>query len=110
MTSGSGAIPRIYYDDLDDSDTRLNPDVLAGLQGNVSYRGGTALMPAAVAPVLQGPAARFVAAHTPHRVQIRVTPEARKRTDPKPTVVEWAVAVGAGLVAAIGIGVVAALI
>ena len=67
-------------------------------------------MPPAVTPVLQGPAARFVAAHTPRRVLIRVTPDARPRTAPKPTAIEWAVAVGTGLVAAVGIGVVAALI
>jgi len=118
MPSGSGAVPRVY-DDFDDGDTRLDPAALVGgLEGHVSYRGGTALMPAAMAPMPvpmpmpmpQGPAARFVAANTPGRVQIRVSPRPRSGASAKPTSVEWAVAVAAGLLAAVGIGALAALI
>lgn len=112
MASGSGAVPRIY-DDFDDEDTRLDPAALVGgLQGHGSYRGGTALMPAAMMPMpmLQGPAARFVAANTPGRVQIRVNPQPPSRASAKPASVQWAVAVAAGLLAAVGIGALAALI
>lgn len=116
MSSGSGAVPRIY-DDFDDEDTRLDPAALiGGLPGHGAYRGGTALMPAAMMPMpmpmptLQGPAARFVAANTPGSVQIRVSPQPRSHASAKPASFEWGVAVAAGLLAAVGIGALAALL
>jgi hypothetical protein len=111
MTWEGGAVP-VMYDDLEDGDARLDPAIVAGGLQQASYRGGTALMLApapASTPVLRGPAARFVAANTPNRIQIRVSPPQRRARVAPPTF-EWAVAVGAGLLSAVVIGAVAALI
>jgi hypothetical protein len=74
-------------------------------------------MAAAIAPMPMpmprprpSPVGRILAANAPNRVQIRVSPPAPVRAPAGPTVTEWVVAVGAGLTAAILIGVIAALV
>lgn len=127
MAFETGAVPRVY-DDVDEGDTRLDPGILSGAPSDGSYRGGTVLMPAAIAPVLTSarmsatPAARYLAANAPQRIQIHIanqpepsTPEQvrapmRQGFRHQPSRVEWAVAIGAGLFAAIVIGAVAALV
>ena len=115
-------IPRLYDDEFDDGDTRLDPRaLLAGVAPTKGRQDATILMPAAATqgatvlmPAAVPPAMAHIVANAPARVDIRVvepsSPSVGPASDIPATSVEWVVAITAGLVAAILIGVIAAVI
>lgn len=119
MNAGSAGVPRLYddLDEFDDCDTRLDPAALLGgpldkLDTTRPVKGGTVLMAAAIPrAAAPAPAAQLGAPYAAAPVQLRVAQPARAeyvaRRTPRWVVV--AVAIAAWMVAAIVIGICAAL-
>jgi hypothetical protein len=106
MPSSSHGLPRVY-EDVDDVDDVNGFGALEGTQqAVVYYSGGTLLMLGSPGP-LQGSVARRVFSNAPGQVRIVVAPPPKALAPARPTRVEWAVAVSAGLFAAALIGVLA---